>query len=1122
MRTVQDTFIKTRGKVGGNDFWLNLLEGEIKYSSFLLVNIKNKPSRYKDFKFEFSNNLLKDFVNKRQNSEIVLLSVLKVLLYKYTSNNDVIIMIPVKTELNYNNSKNKSLFIRSFIHEDMTMDEIENDLKILLNKIYKNQNINLEEIMKELELEQDLTDILFAFNYNGIEDIAKKSNCNIIFNFNIIEDNFIVEIKYNSQIYNEFFVNQLCRHFELVLVFALNSKLEKVKNLKLMNNQEINLYNNLINSTSTSWNYNKSIVELFHEQVEKNPLSLAIKSQKVEISYIRLEEVSNKLSNLLIKRGVKKGDFIPIIAERSCEMIVGMLGVLKTGSCFVPISNKLPKERRDFILEDCNAKIVLIQKKDFLFKEDNYESIVLDLDKNSFFLEEKNFIGVLPEGEDLAYVLYTSGTTGNPKGVLIKNNSVVNLSYWFGKTFHLDSNKNILHMTDISFDVSIEETIVTLLNGAQIFIIPEEIKLNKYYFESYLIDNSINIAQFVPVTLRELLPKNKKIRSLDVIICGGDKLNSKLKDEVLNLGYSLYNNYGPTETTVDAISTKCEKELDVIGKPISNTEIYICNEFEEILPIGVIGEIYISGVGLSDGYLNRNELTDEKFIFNKLLLKKVYKTGDLARCLPNGNIEFIGRKDNQVKINGVRIELDDIETRLSKFELIEEAAVITKTSKKGDLYICAFYTAKNEISSENFRNYLGKYYPSYMIPKYFIKIEKFDVSYNQKINKKNLVHIKLEVNDNLCIQPRNSIERKLIDIWKNNLGVEHIGITDKFINLGGDSLIATSIVNEIQKVLCSKFTLIDFHNNISIVEISKIINNLDEKTLLKQLNNNIILLKKGYKENLNLFFIHAGNGEIDVYKNLSKILNNNYNYWGIRANCIESYCPINITIPLVASQYIEELKKIQSNGPYFILGWCIGGSIAYEIALQLESLGEKVEFLGLVNSFAPDKKFWGSVSDFTFQSEIEEAMRFIGESSIETILEKKESIEEIWDYTVTLLENRKFDCNLIKKRVLDDMDRAIPHFKDVLKIKTIIYYVNILRTFDRGRALYYPNSFVNVSINFFSACYERAANGYNWKNFTNSKFNYYEVPGDNFSVFLEPNVQIMAEKINQILNIYIS
>jgi amino acid adenylation domain-containing protein/non-ribosomal peptide synthase protein (TIGR01720 family) len=410
----------------------------------------------------------------------------------------------------------------------------------------------------------------------------------------------------------------------------------------------------------------------------------------------------------------------------------------------------------------------------------------------------------------LAYVIYTSGSTGRPKGVLTEHRSAVNVVSWFTRHYRLQKGTHVIQLTEYTFDPSVEQVFAPLISGGVVFIPPRELSTLPDAFAQYVNRHQINIINFIPGILKELLANGERLKSMQAVISGGEKLEESLKDLLLQKGYPLYNQYGPTETTIDAVACRCEPGPVKLGKPIANTACYILDNNNQLLPIGVSGELYIAGTGLSRGYLNNPELTAEKFIavsnrfyrsYKSYRTYIIYKTGDLARWLPDANIQFLGRKDHQVKIRGFRIELGEIESRLTAHQSVESAVVVERQDKNGNSYLCAYWVkgeTGKQVEESQLREYLAEKLPGYMVPAYFVLLKRMPISTNGKIDRKALPEPTGQTGTDYA-PPGTEMEKLLAEIWQEVLGLDHVGINDNFFEIGGDSIKSIQISAKLRK-----------------------------------------------------------------------------------------------------------------------------------------------------------------------------------------------------------------------------------------------------------------------------------------------------------------------------------
>ncbi|MEH2348456.1 MAG: amino acid adenylation domain-containing protein [Nostoc sp.] len=570
---------------------------------------------------------------------------------------------------------------------------------------------------------------------------------------------------------------------------------------------EQELYKILVEWNDTTIDYSKHLCihELFEAQVEKTPEKIAVVFKEQQLTYQELNYQANKIAHYLQNLGVKPEVLVGICVERSLEMIVGMLGILKAGGAYVPLDPTYPKERLSFMLSDSQAQVVLTQEK---FVEGLTASgaklLCVDSDWESFQRKsnENPSSGVAPD--NLAYVIYTSGSTGTPKGVLIQHQGVCNLIQAQIKLFDVQQNSRVLQFASFSFDASVWEMFMALCSGASLYIGTQDSLRPGTDLIKFLREQSITQITLPPTALAAL--PIEELPNLQTLIVAGEACNPKLIAE-WSKGRRFFNAYGPTESTVCATVAEYTGDTQLtIGRAIANTQVYILNNHQQPVPIGTPGELYIGGDGLARGYLNRPELTKEKFISNPFAEaegNRLYKTGDLARFLPDGNIEFLGRIDHQVKIRGFRIELGEIEALLSQHSDVQQVVVIAREDIPGDKRIVAYIVPnqKLDVSATTLKRFLQEKLPSYMVPAAFVILDSLPLTPNGKVDRQNLPagdRTRPDLEETF-IAPRNATEETLFSIWAKLLGLEQIGIDDNFFNLGGHSLIAAQILSRIRE-----------------------------------------------------------------------------------------------------------------------------------------------------------------------------------------------------------------------------------------------------------------------------------------------------------------------------------
>ncbi len=552
-----------------------------------------------------------------------------------------------------------------------------------------------------------------------------------------------------------------------------------------------------VNNTKAEYPRDKTIHQLFEEQVSKRPNNVAIVCENEQLTYHELNVKANQLARIFIEKGIGKDTLVGIMMEKSIDLFIGILAVLKAGGAYVPIDIEYPKERIQYILDDSQARMLLTQKHLVrLIHNIQFNGQVEIFEEDTIKIREGTNLHVPSKSTDLAYVIYTSGTTGNPKGTMLEHKGISNLKVFFENSLNVTEKDRIGQFASISFDASVWEMFMALLTGASLYIILKDTINDFVKFEQYINQKEITVITLPPTYVVHLDPE--RILSIQTLITAGSatspSLVNKWKEKVTYI-----NAYGPTETTICATTWVATKETIghsvPIGAPIQNTQIYIVDENLQLKSVGEAGELCIGGEGLARGYWKRPELTSQKFVDNPFVPgEKLYKTGDQARWLPDGNIEYLGRIDNQVKIRGHRVELEEVESILLKHMYISETAVSVHKDHQEQPYLCAYFVSEKHIPLEQLRQFSSEELPTYMIPSYFIQLDKMPLTSNGKIDRKQLPEPDLTFGMRVDYEaPRNEIEETLVTIWQDVLGIEKIGIKDNFYALGGDSIKAIQV-----------------------------------------------------------------------------------------------------------------------------------------------------------------------------------------------------------------------------------------------------------------------------------------------------------------------------------------
>ncbi|UCH93138.1 MAG: amino acid adenylation domain-containing protein, partial [Candidatus Aminicenantes bacterium] len=630
-----------------------------------------------------------------------------------------------------------------------------------------------------------------------------------------IGEDIAINFSYPEELFEKVVIRRLSRHFIHIMENILKDDERDIPALEILSEKEKKQLLLDFNATVEEYPKYKTMHELFARQVERTPNNIALIFGVKELTYRELNKNSDSLAYLLREKGVGPGTIVGMMVERSAEMIIGILGILKSGGAYLPIDTEFPGERIEWMLKDSGASI-LVTTRDI--------SNQINFEKEAIYLSDPiNCVPTLPHlhlspapATCLAYIIYTSGSTGKPKGVLIEHFAAVNLVFSQMNRFGISTKDRVLQFSSICFDASVEQIFIALFSGAVLVLIDKNTLLEAGKFETFIASRSITHLHAVPSFLSNMeLTGHYQLKR---ILSGGDVCPAALAKKWSKY-CDFYNRYGPTETTVTSIEMLV-KDVDEtssglpIGRPINNTFVYLFDKWMKLVPLGAIGELYIGGEGVARGYLNRPELTAEKFvelevdedIYHRSVRSHkshiIYKTGDLARWLPDGNMEFFGRIDHQVKIRGFRIEPGEIENQLLNYKEVKEAVVTVKKDKTGNRFLCAYIVSRSipGVKISRLKDYLKQKLPGYMIPPYFVMLEKIPLTLTGKIDRKSLPDPDISTAVEYT-PPGNEREKQLVNIWANLLEMDKtkIGMNDNFFELGGHSLKATLLMARIHK-----------------------------------------------------------------------------------------------------------------------------------------------------------------------------------------------------------------------------------------------------------------------------------------------------------------------------------
>jgi len=793
---------------------------------------------------------------------MTLVTAFKVLLYRYTGQGDICIGSPIANRQYGETEGLIGMFVNTlalrdqFVAEDTFNTALEK-VKVTCLQAYAHQDIPFEKIVDAVQPQRNMSisplfQIMVAFQNVPMEELEHhieldSNSClfDLSIEFTETEGGIAGSIEYCTDLYKLDSINRMVTHFIDLCQAIILQPNDKLDDLEYIDQVEKHQLLTEFNNTNSDYPKDKCIHQLFIEQVKSHPNNIAVTFEKEQLTYQALFDKSQDLALYLQAQGVKPDTLVGLCAERSVDMLVAILAIVQAGGAYVPLDPDYPDDRLSYMLEDCNAKIILTQDK---FKNkieqlssSNVLTICLDkqwtdIQKSVLAIKENNVqINDFVTSKNLAYIIYTSGSTGQPKGVMVEHCALVNRIFWMQDIYGLNSDDVVLQKTPYSFDVSVWEFFWPLMSGASILFAEPNGHKSVDYLTQLINKHKVTTLHFVPSMLDSYLDNATEICSnVRQVFCSGEALGRYAVDHFKNAfpKASLHNLYGPTEAAIDVTAYACDQLTSTsvpIGSPIANTQIYILDQYCKPVPIGVPGELHIAGDGLARGYLNRPDLTKEKFIDNLDNFKsRLYKSGDLARWLPNGNIEYLGRIDTQVKIRGFRIELGEIEHHLNLHSSIRTSVVVTQ-GKEHNKHLVAFYVAQSSehsLTSEIFKAYLLKSLPEYMVPMAFVALDAIPLTQSGKANRRILEQTQIDFkSENSYVAPTNNTEKFLVNLWAGilNLDNNQIGINDSFFELGGHSLSATLVLAKIRSEFSVNLSLLNLFEQTSVAGLAQLI-----------------------------------------------------------------------------------------------------------------------------------------------------------------------------------------------------------------------------------------------------------------------------------------------------------
>jgi amino acid adenylation domain-containing protein len=849
-------------------YWSRVLEGELKKTNFpydynLDGGIKktNENSNKKDkapdacitFKVEhqLTRKLMKITNGSENNMFVILLAGYSLLLSRYTGNDDILVAVPIYKQEREGEFINTVLAIRNRLHEDRNVKELLMQTRKLLFEANENLNYPLERLLGEIDGDIRLETAIMMENIHNKEYI-RHLEPTVQFNFRMENDALEANVRYYPHLYQEETIERVSEHYQNILQTMVNRLDSAIIEIDVLTADQKQSLQESFNGKTEDIPADKTIHGMFEEQAQRNPSATAVVFGTEDgtirkLTYGELNSKANQVARQLEKNGLKPGDIVGIMMDPAAEIPLAIMAVLKTGAAYLPMDPEFPENRILYMLQDSQTRHIITQKQHKeRFNALQHRLNIWDIDDPENNAADDSDRESVSTPESLLYTIFTSGTTGKPKGVLLKNKNLVNYVTWFTKEIGITSDDRSILISSFAYDLGYTAVYPSLLSGGQLHICPRDTYLSPESLLEYMQTEGITYIKLTPSLFTVILANprfnGRTLPSLRQVVLGGEAINTADVETTYERFENLriMNHYGPTETTIGAVAQQISrqrmdeyKRIPTIGKPIYNTGVYILDRNRKYVPVGVPAELCIGGCGVGEGYLNRPELTARKFIQNSHIddNTKIYRTGDLARWRADGTIEFLGRIDQQVKIRGYRIELGEIENQLKRHKWVKDALVID-IGKGKEKYLCGYVVSTPEgtiagegLLEKELKTKLTEELPDYMVPRHCVMLEDIPLTPNGKVDRKKLPEPRTTTQNKNTAPPETALEKQLVEIWRQLLELPegNIGIDDSFFELGGHSLKAIMLISRIHKEMDVKIPLTEMFIIATIRKLAKYI-----------------------------------------------------------------------------------------------------------------------------------------------------------------------------------------------------------------------------------------------------------------------------------------------------------
>ena len=918
-------------------------------------------------------------VNRKEGTTLFMtaLAAFNVLLSRYSGQEDIVVGSAIAGRTHSETEKLIGLFVNTLaLRTDLSGNPTFRDLLRRVRETtvnaYAHQDVPFERVVEEINPIRDssrspLYQVMLLLQntpsqkagMSGLEMTSfgsgtETSQMDLILSLSEGTQGITATLTYNTDLFDGSTIDRMLEHYRNLLTEMVAGPDQKIATVSYLGEAERNQLLVEWNQTAADYRRNVCVHQLFEEQAARTPDKSAIVFGDQTLTYAELDADANRLAHHLQSCGVQPRDLVAVFVERSARMLVALLAVQKCGAAYVPLDPGYPAERSRMVLEGAEIS-VLITETALLKTLPAYGGNIVDLDADASAISSRNCNQPQANvtSSDLVYVIFTSGSTGRPKGVEVPHRGVVNYLSWASKQLELSDSDVFAALSSYAFDMSIPELYAPLMTGGTVLIISRDVAANPRELASVLSHNGASVMIATPTTWSMLLDvgfNGERMRR----ITAGEGLPPELLRRLMENGKGapLFNGYGPSETSIICVSHRFQhpSERVVIGKPIANVQLYVLDRQMQPVPVGVSGQLYVAGDGITRGYLGRPDLTTEKYLENPFSdSSKLYATGDVVRYLEDGRIEFLGRADHQVKIRGFRIELGEIETTLAALSDIRECVVIVREDVPGDKRLVAYVVSTAEVEQAKLRTQLRETLPDYMVPSAFVRLEQLPLTPNGKVDRNNLPQPDLyALTGGRGQAPRTQMEILLAEVWREVLGLPVVNIDDDFFQLGGHSLLAASMISKLSEALGYNVRLSSLFEAPTIEALASAAERQGREQ--EQIRTIVPIRRTGTGPAL--FCVSRPNVNALGFMFLSRAIPKSFPIYGLQSHMENDGSVVPFTpreIEEKASEYVAAMREVQPDGPYFLIGYCEGGHIAFEMARQLELLKLEVGILAMLD-----------------------------------------------------------------------------------------------------------------------------------------------------------------------------